>query len=621
MRERQDLRARLAERVLVCDGAMGTMLHASGVSLDRALPELSVSRPELVRAIHSAYIAAGAEIIETNSFGANRVRLARHGLEERVAEINQAAVRVAQQAREQVGVPVLIAGSVGPAAPPSGRGALSLDAIGAALREQMAALLEAGVDLLILETFGDLREMVAAVQAARGLTDLPLVAQMTFMEDGRTLAGDTPAEVAAALERLGVDVAGVNCTLGPQGVLEVLRALAEHTALPLAAQPNAGPPVMAGGRFQYTADGAYFARYARRCVEVGAAIVGGCCGTTPDHIEAVAGAVAGMRPGPRRAAAVAARPAVEPPPPTPPAPETSQLAAQLAAGHFVVACELHPSGDGERLVQEAAALLEAGADVLAVAPAIGARAPISPVALALLLRQRLQVEVLLTATTWERSLTALQADLLGAHALGIRNVLCRTGTPPPRGDYPSAAGIWEVDSLGLIAVLQGLNEGRDCNAIPLGKPTAFFVGARVNPTAADPAQELERARAKLAAGARFLATPPVYDLAALQALLDALAPPVPVLLGVMPLRDFAHAEYLQHEVPEMAVPEPIARRMWAAGEAGATAGIVLAEELIAAAWPRVQGVLLSAVGDSAAPLVALVRAARRLAASQRSAAR
>src|SRR5579884_1688474 len=334
---RSDFLARLATRVLVCDGAMGTMLHASGVPLDRSLPELNLSNPALVRAIHRAYIQAGADIIQTNTFGASRQRLARHGFEDRVAEINRAGVRVAQEARESAEAAVLVAGSVGPVAPPGFRGQLS------------------------------------------------------------------PEEVAATLEQLGVAVVGANCTLGPQGLLEVLRQLSRHTSLPLAAQPNAGRPTLLDGRFVYAADGEYFARYARRFVELGAALVGGCCGTTPHHIEAVARAVAGLRPAGRRRAPVVSRlpaaphvEAVEP--------AGSRLAEKLAAGRFVIACELPPplGGDAERALRDAALLKEAGADAIVIAPASSARAQMSPVTLALLLQQRLQIETILSATTWDK---------------------------------------------------------------------------------------------------------------------------------------------------------------------------------------------------------------------------
>src|SRR5437879_4171561 len=295
-----DLTGALGQRILVCDGAMGTMLHAAGISLDRALPELNLSNPRLVRAVHDSYVAAGADVIQTNTFGASSLRLAVHGYADLTRDINLAGVRVALEAKAASGRQVFVAGSVSPAATLRQRGRVSADDRTQALREQVEALVEGGVDLLIFETYGYLHEMVEAVEVARRLSDLPIVAQMTFADDGRTFGGDGPREVASALDELPVTVIGTNCTLGPQGLLAVLRQLSRHTRLPLSAQPNAGVPRMVGGRhFRYTVDADYFARYARRYVEAGAALVGGCCGTTPDHIRAVAGATVDLAPASR----------------------------------------------------------------------------------------------------------------------------------------------------------------------------------------------------------------------------------------------------------------------------------------------------------------------------------
>jgi len=610
---------RLATEVLVCDGAMGTMLHAGGVSLDRALPELNVSHTDLVRSIHRAYIAAGADVIETNTFGASRTRLARFGLSARTAELNRAGVRAAREAQEQAGcASLLVAGSVSPATPAGLGHRLPLRELRDAFREQIEALLDGGVDLLLFETFGSLAELVEAVSVAHSLAAVPVVAQMTFVEDGRTLGGDIPEEVATALAGLGVTALGANCTLGPQGLLDILVELARWSSLPLTAQPNAGPPTLVDGHFQYTAaDPAYFARHARRFVELGATLVGGCCGTTPAHIEAVAAAVAGVHPvGPRRLAdsarlhlAVARAPEAR---------ATSAgenlLLERLASGELVLACELPPpvGADAGRVVEDAALLKDAGCHAVIVGPVGSTRAHVSPASIALMVQQRVtSLEVILTATTWEKSLMVLQADLLGTYAFGIRHVLCRTGTPPLHGDYPNAAGVWEVDSLGLIEVLRGLNEGRDYNGIPVGRPTSFVIGARVNPAASDFAHEVATARRKLACGANFLVTPPVYDLQALERLLDAIDSPadVPVFLGLMPLQDLRHAEYLQHEVPEMAVPLDVLERMAQAGESGPQVGRDIAREFLAAARARVRvnGVVLSSAEGSATELAELLQ--------------
>jgi homocysteine S-methyltransferase len=612
---------RLTSQVLVCDGAMGTMLHAGGVSLDRSLPELNLSHADLVRSIHRAYIAAGANIIETNTFGASRLRLARYGLSDQVAELNRAAVRIAREAREQAGAPaLLVAGSVSPASSAGLGQRLAVRELREVFREQIGALCEGGVDFLLFETFGSLAELVEGVGVAHGVCELPLVVQMTFVEDGRTLGGDSPEEVATTLASLNVAVVGANCTLGPQGLLDVIDELARWSSLPLAAQPNAGPPTLTDGRFQYTSsDPAYFGRYARRFVELGATVVGGCCGTTPAHIEAIAASVDGLRPtsssrsAPTKGARVMSVLSAEAPALAQTDTTAPSLLDRIAARQAVLACELPPpmGAETERAVADARLLTAAGCHAVVVGPVGSTRAQVSPASVALLVQQRVpELEVILTATTWEKSLMVLQADLLGTYAFGIRNVLCRTGTPPLHGDYPNAAGVWEVDSLGLIEVLRGLNEGRDYNGIPVGRPTAFVIGARVNPAAEDFAHEVATARRKLASGAHFLVTPPVYDLDALGRLLEALDAPaeVPVLLGIMPLQDVRHAEYLQHEVPEMSVPSAVLERMCRAGESAPVVGRDIVVELFHASRERhwVQGAVLSSGSASAAELAALL---------------
>ena len=610
-----DVATRLATQVLVCDGAMGTLLHAGGASLDRSLSELNLSHPDRVRAIHRAYIAAGADVIETNTFGASRLRLARFGLSARAAEVNRAGVRVAREAQEQsAATTLLVAGSVSPATP-SGLGhRISVRELRDAFREQIEALYEGGVDLLLLETFGNLSELVEAITVAQSLADVPIVAQMTFVEDGRTLGGDSPEDVATTLSNLGVTALGANCTLGPQGLLDGLVELARWTSLPLTAQPNAGPPTLSDGHFQYAAaDPTYFGRHARRFVELGASLVGGCCGTTPAHIEAVAAAVSGLRPVTPRSSSSTSRTRLAPARVAERFEQEERVADswfdRAAKGHLVVACELPPpvGAEVESAVADAQLLKSAGCQAVVVAPVGTTRAQASPASIALLVQQRVkEVEVILTATTWEKSLMVLQADLLGTYAFGIRHVLCRTGTPPPHGDYPNAAGVWDVDSLGLIEVLRGLNEGRDYNGIPVGRPTTFVIGARINPAARDFEHELATARRKLAGGANFLVTPPVFDVDALERLLDVLdpAPSVPVLLGLMPLQDLRHAEYLQNEVPEMALSAGVLERMCHAGESGPAVGRDIASELFhrAREMKRVHGVLLSSATGSAAEL-------------------
>jgi methionine synthase / methylenetetrahydrofolate reductase(NADPH) len=612
-----DFTEELTRRVLVCDGAMGTMLHASGISLDRPLPELNLSDPGLVRAIHDSYIAAGADVIQTNTFGGSELRLAVHGLGDLAPEINLAGARIAHDARTAASRPVFVAGSVGPAVTVAQRGRLDHATRSDAIREQVAALVEGGVDLLIFETFGYLSELVEAVRAASTVCSLPLVAQMTFAEDGQTLGGESPRAVAHALGELPVAVVGTNCTLGPQGLLRVVRELSRYTPLPLSAQPNAGVPRMLGGRrFQYSVDAEYFARHTRRYVEAGAVLVGGCCGTTPEHIRAAAAAAAGLRPAERGRGA--ARPiAVARGDQPAPEPADGGLAEQLGAGRFVVAVEVTPpvGGGAEHAAAEVMrvrGLGGRGVNLFSVAPSISARAQMSPLSLALHLQQRLQVEAILNVTTWDKSIMTLQADLLGAHALGIRSVICRTGSPPLRGDYPNVDGIWEVDSVGLIELLDGLNHGRDSNGLALEATTSFCIGARCNPGAPDFRAELARTRAKIDAGAHFLLTRPLYELDGLRDMLSALSGRrVPVLLAVKPLRTFSEAEELRHEVPDVTVPESALEAMRRAGDDEGEAGIRLVEELLDDARGLVDGVVLSIPDGSPPALDRLLEAAAR----------
>jgi methionine synthase / methylenetetrahydrofolate reductase (NADH) len=586
----------LREGVLICDGAMGTMLHAAGNSLDRALPELNLSNAELVSTVHESYLSAGVDVIQTNTFGASALRLAEHGSAGPVREINLAGVRIAREAQEKAGRQVFVAGSVSPAVTARQRPEVSPAQRVAAIREQVSALAEGGVDVLILETFGYLDELAEAVTAAAELTGAPIIAQATFAPDGRTLGGETPREVAITLSRLPVVALGTNCTLGPQHTLTVVTELIRHTPLPVSAQPNAGLPRRAAGRrFEYPIDGGYFARYARRYAEAGASLIGGCCGTTPTHLKAAVAAAGAHRPRPGRAAASAK--AAEGPA-TAPA-EPGGLAERLAAGRFVVAAEIVPPADGagDQAADAVVALRERGLDTFLVSPRQTARAHLSPLNLALQLRQRLGADAVATMTTWDKTIMALQADLLGAHALGMRTVVCATGNPPLRGDYPNVDGIWEVDSVGLAALLNGLNQGRDSNGLALATKTSFHIGARFNPGAQDAAAEVARTRAKLRAGAQFLITRPVYELDTFRRMTAELDAGVPVLLALAPLSGFDEAEYLAHEVPGVTIPESTLRALERAGGSAAAAGLDLAAILAGRAAALAQGVVLRFDGD------------------------
>ena len=583
--------------VLVCDGAMGTMLHAAGNSLDRALPELNLSNAELVSTIHESYLSAGVDLIQTNTFGASKLRLAEQGSTGSVRDINLAGVRIAREAQAKAGRRVFVAGSVSPAVTAHQRPQVSAAQRVAAVREQVSALAEGGVDLLILETFGYLDELAEAVTVVAEITGTPVIAQATFTPDGCTLGGETPHEVATVLSQLRVAALGTNCTLGPQHTLTVTAELARHTVLPVSAQPNAGlPRRVHGRRFEYHIDGDYFARYARRYVEAGASLIGGCCGTTPTHLRAAAAQIAALRPAPQpRRSTTRAAPA-----------DQGGLAERLAAGRFVVAAEIAPppGGAGDEAVDAAAALRELGIEEFLVSPRQSARAHLSSVNLALQLRQRLGSDAIATVTTWDKTIMALQADLLGAHALGMRTVVCATGNPPLRGDYPNVDGIWEVDSVGLVELLAGLNQGRDSDGLSLATKTSFHIGARFNPGAPDIAAELARTQAKLRAGAQFLITRPVYELDTFRRMAAELADgQVPVLLAVAPLRSFDEAEFLAHEVPGVTIPEATLRALEQAGDGAAGVGLDLAADLASQARSLAQGVVLACDGD----IVALER--------------
>ena len=619
--------------LLVGDGAMGTMLHAAGAALDRSLPELNLSDPDLVSTIHDSYLIAGADIIQANTFGANRLWLADHGLAGQVGVINRAGVRLARAAADRAGAgrqqPVLVAGSVSPAVTAPQRRRVGAAERTAVLREQITALVaEDAADLLILETFGYLDELVEAVSVAASVTRLPLIAQATFADDAHTLGGETPRDVASVLSGLPVAMIGTNCTVGPQRMLLVAEDLLRYSAVPVSAQPNAGQPRRTGPRsFEFAIDGAYFSRYLTRFADAGVTLVGGCCGTTPTHVQAAAEALRSrrsQRPAPvpaagsgaaragtgragtgraagagtGRAAAPGTRGAAEP---LPAGTGAGSLAEQLAAGRFVVAAAITPPATGRTGDAEltAARLAGRGLGPVFVPPRENTRTHLDSLSLALTLQQRAGVETVPTITAWDKSIMSLQADLLGAHALGIRSVVCATGSPPVLGDYPAVDGTWEVDSAGLTALLAGLNAGRDSNGLALTARTSFCFGARISAGAHGTGAELARVQAKIRAGAQFLVARPVYELDALARLADALdGTRIPLLLSVTPLTSFEEADFLAHEVPGVTVPGATLAAMERAGRSGArAAGLELAADLLAKARPLVSGVILAVPGD------------------------
>ncbi len=591
--------AALEERILLADGAMGTLLQSRGVPNTACLEAIVLDDADKIRRVHEDYIAAGADIIETNTFGANRFRLARHGLEKRVHEINFKAARLARDAREIHGHPVFVAGAVGP----TGR---MLAAVGdvrplevrAALREQVEALLEGGVDLIILETFPDIAELREAILAVKECCDLPIVAQATFQRDGRTLGGEPPDEVANVASSLGADAAGINCSLGPQSALEVVEQMAANTAIRVSAMPNAGLPRFMDQRLIYPSTPDYFADYTRKLVEAGANIVGGCCGTTPEHTAAMRRALDGEWNTRGRAphpSVTASSPAIGASASGGASADTRTLREKLAAGEFVVSVELDPPrGLNPRKALEGAAHLKAlGADTINIGDSPMARVRMSAISLAVLMQQRVGIETIIHFTSRDRNLMAIQSDLLGAHALGIRNVIALTGDPPSTGEYARATGVWDVDSIGLIRVLKMLNSGTDWAGNSIGKGTDFFVACAANPTADDVGVEVDRVRRKVEAGADLLMTQQLYSADVLREFLERLGPTgLPVLVGIMPLQSHRHTEFIHNELAGVSVPDDVRERMRLAGENGIAEGIAHARELLEQCRPYVNGTYL-----------------------------
>jgi methionine synthase / methylenetetrahydrofolate reductase(NADPH) len=592
-----ELTSRMKESVLVCDGAMGTMLYQKGIYINRCFDELNLSQPSLVEEVHRAYLAAGAQIIETNTFGANRSKLLPHGLESRIQEINAAGARIARKAVEQSAREAFVAGAVGPV---GGllhlTGSLTPDQMHALFLEQITGLLEGGVDCLLIETISHIEEMRQAIRAARSLSDRPIIAQMTFTEDGTTLFGDRPEEVVAILLAEGASVVGANCGIGPKPMLEVLERMAACGDNLLSAQPNAGSPQRVDGRYIYFCSPEYMASYARRFIlSTGVRIVGGCCGTTPEHIRAVVSAVRSLQP--QRASIAGIRPADRAAEVSPvPIGEKSAFAERLLTRRFVASVELDPprGTDVRKVIAGARALKEAGVDAVNIPDGPRASARISSLSLGVLLAQGVGIEVLLHYCCRDRNLLGMQSDLLGAHALGLRNLILITGDPPKLGDYPNATAVFDVDSIGLTEIVRRLNHGRDMAGNPIGDPTSFLIGVGVNPAAHGIGEEIRRLRLKVAAGAEYALTQPVFDTSRLKDLLDQSEDvAIPILVGILPLTSYRNAEFYHNEVPGMSIPEEVRERMRVAGtgEVARREGVRIAREALETAlqFPRVRG--------------------------------
>ncbi|MFZ1050415.1 MAG: bifunctional homocysteine S-methyltransferase/methylenetetrahydrofolate reductase [Candidatus Sulfotelmatobacter sp.] len=594
-----DILARIKQSPVLCDGAMGTLLYAKGVFINRCYDELNLSQPDLIRAIHHEYLQAGAEIIETNTFGANSFRLARHSLADKVRDMNRMGARLAREAAKSFDV--WVAGSVGPLGTriePLGK--TSFEEARQAFCEQIAALAEGGVDLLILETFGYLEELHQAMLAAKDVgAKLPLVVQVTIDEDGNCLDGSDPEAFAPRLEDWGADVIGCNCSVGPVAMLDAIERVRAVTSLPLAAQPNAGIPRSVEGRNIYLCSPEYMASYARKFVSAGVRIVGGCCGTTPDHIRVMKSALrvgeARGRTAPAHATGGAA-----PPRPTPAQSleERSLLGAKLARGEFVTMVEVvPPKGTDIRKELEGSRFLKSvGVDAVNIPDSPRASARMSNQALSLLVQREAGIDAILHYTCRDRNVLCIQSDLLGAAAVGIKNLICITGDPPKMGNYPDATAVFDVDAIGLVNIVHNLNRGLDLGGNPIGTGTAFVIGVGANPGLTDLDEEIRRFEYKVAAGAEYAVTQPVFDIRLLENFLRRIEHcRIPVIAGIWPLVSVRNAEFMKNEL-RVSVPDAILERMARAQtpEAARAEGVAIAREMLVAVRHTVQGAQISA---------------------------
>ena len=599
--EKRSFLNRLKEstRPIIFDGAMGTLLHERGVEIDACFDELNLAQPAVVADVHRDYIQAGAEIIKTNTFGANRTKLDRHGLEERVTEINAAAVNLAQRVVMASFKEVLIAGDIGPLGVPLAPfGRLQVAEAVEIYQEQAAALIEAGVDLILIETMVDMYAVDAAVKAVRQIDpEVPIIASMTFTRDRRTLLGDTPQEVALRMAELGVDVIGVNCSGGPAQLLRILRQMKK--AVPdarFSVMPNAGFPEKVGGRIMYPAGPDYFHDYALSFWREGADVIGGCCGTTPAHIEVIAQTIENTSEDFLVSVVGDMESGAEPVQPAPA--ERSQLAQKLEAGKFVIAVEMDPPRglSIHKRLAGASLLADAGADVIDVADSPMARMRMSPWAVCHLVQSKFEVESTLHFPTRGRNLLRVQGDLLAAHAMNIRNVFVVMGDPTAIGDYPDASDSYDLVPTGLIRLIkEGFNAGVDHSGGQIGQPTSFFVGAALNLCPSKPEREMHVLRKKLDAGADFFLTQPVFDVGKALTFVKSYEDQyesldVPILVGILPLVTDRHARFLHNEVPGIEIPEPIQTRMAKAGDDPAAEGARIALELIEELREDFQGI-------------------------------
>ena len=595
----KSFRERLHNEVIVFDGGVGTYLYEKGVYINTCFDELNLTNPDLVGEVHRDYVNAGADVIETNTFGANRFKLAPHGLETKVYEINRKGAEIAKRI---AGDKAFVAGSIGPLGvqiEPIGK--LSFDEAKEVFKEQAKGLLDGGVDLIVLETFSLVSELTQAIRATRELdATVPIMAQVTVNDDGVLLSGATLETFVSEVSTFDVDVIGLNCSVGPKAMLEALEHLRPLTKIPVSVQPNAGVPQNVGGRNIYMTSPEYIAEYAKRFILTGANVVGGCCGTNPDHIKAIRRAVHALQPAKRMDRATGELRVTAPEAVTVvPVDEKSRFSNKLAKHKFVTLVELvSPKGVSPAAqVQKASRLHHFGIDAINIPDGPRASARMSALALAAIFQREVGIETVLHFACRDRNVIGMQSDLLGAWALGLRNVLAITGDPPKLGNYPNATAVFDVDAIGLTNLINRLNHGLDLAGNPIGEPTAFSIGVGVNPGAINLDDELRRLDWKIEAGAEYMITQPVFDLRLLERFMKRIAHVrLPLICGIWPLVSFRNAEFMNNEVPGASVPQEILERMrkTTTKEEGFREGVAIARETFDRVKGEAAGVQLSA---------------------------
>ena len=624
---KDDFREYIRENVVLCDGAMGTQLYDRGIYINRCFDEVNLSEPDMVGQIHLDYLNAGARIIETNTFGANQYKLLKFNLEDKVREIN---IQGARLAREAAGDDAWVAGSIGPLGIKiEPWGPTSHEEARDAFAVQVEALLEGGVDIFMLETFGDLSEIGEAIRAIKSLTDKPIVAQMTITEDGMSLYGTGPEVYTPRIEEWGADVVGLNCSVGPQPMLETLEQMVKLTTLPLVVQPNAGISKNYDGRVIYLTSPDYFAKYAQRFTMVGAHVIGGCCGTTPAHIRAMASVIkmkhflGGVRsPGTVKKNGNGEVVTV-------PMEAKSELGRKIASGEYVFSLEITPARGWkmDRALGKAKSAKEAGFDSVNIPDGPRASARVGVMATAMKIYREVGIEPILHYVCRDRNILGMQSDLLGLYSMGLPNVLLLTGDPPVLGDYPKSTAVFDVDSIGLTNLANALNNGIDVGHRSIGDPTGFLIGVGVNPTAVNVDLEIERYFWKIDAGAEYAISQPVFDTNALLTFIEKSdkylaerdTKPIPIIAGIWPLQSLGNAEFLHYEVPGVVIPEHIMHAMQEAGSADKEkeVGMDVAKQLISDILPYVRGFQFATPQGRVKPAIELMEYVKKLLSADR----